>query len=418
MSQSVLVQCPHCRAEGNLADPALFGKAISCPVCQQVFTAPYPAASEPPAAVTPAAVEPIAPPGIDTSLAATVSPPTVEAVQTPSAAEPLANASPAEVSAFQDVTSPAPAVEPIPAEASAPEQLAVAEVPVAATTEPVPVNPAAQFSSSEPLPVPGSAQLAVSTPTTAMNPATPVGFVPAAAVVPVTGQPPAAGQSGAVEALPVDGLPVATASAPPPVVTVPAAAPIAPAIAYPTAIPIAPPPPVDVPGASAAIVAAPVGPITFPGQVAAFPTEIALPQEGVFVPPPGVHTFDGPLPAFLAPPAAPGAEETRFAESLPEPVARGAVKPPKVPSKSTQTIIISTITVILLFATVMFLMGDPSRRFGKKPKSKEPEEDNPIARPLDSGPADQSIEDVFARINAASKPDDKKNDSDGSKEKK
>lgn len=162
----------------------------------------------------------------------------------------------------------------------------------------------------------------------------------------------------------------------------------------------------------------PGAPITFPGQAAAFPTEIALPQDGVFVPPPVAHTFDGPLPAFLAPPSAPGAEETRFAESLPEPVARGSVKPPKAPSKSMQTIIVGTITVVLLFATVMFLMGDPSRRFGKKPKSKVSDEDNPIAQPLDSGPADQSIEDVFARINAASKSGDTKNGSDGSKEKK
>lgn len=404
MSQTVLVQCPHCRAEGNLADPTLFGKAISCPVCQQIFTAPVPTASEPPVAVTPAAIEPIAVPGNDTSVAVAVSASIVEAIPTPSAAEPLAIASPAEVSASCDVTSPVTAVQPIPGEAPAVDNQVVAAVAVAAISEPVAVIPPEPSAIAEPLAVPVVAETAVSTPPAAIDSATPVELVQAVQIAPT---PPAA-QGVPVAATPV-GMPAMPVSSAPFTAEVPTAV---------GSVISAPVPPAVVPAAPVAVAPAPSGPVTFPGQAAAFPTEIALPQEGVFVPPPVEHTFDGPLPAFLAPQAAPGAEETRFAESLPEPVARGSVKPPKVPSKSMQTVIISTITVILLFATVMFLMGDPSRKFGKKPKSKEPEEDNPIARPMDSGPADQSIEDVFARINAASGSGDKKNDSNGSKEKK
>ena len=42
MSQSYMVECPSCHARGELSDPTLLGKAISCPACQFVFTLPMP----------------------------------------------------------------------------------------------------------------------------------------------------------------------------------------------------------------------------------------------------------------------------------------------------------------------------------------------------------------------------------------
>jgi hypothetical protein len=50
-------------------------------------------------------------------------------------------------------------------------------------------------------------------------------------------------------------------------------------------------------------------------------------------------------------------------------------------------------------------MGDPSRRFGQKPKPKGPVEENPIARPFTPQPGDGNVEDIMARINAMSKPE-------------
>lgn len=418
MSQSVLVQCPHCRAEGNLADPALFGQAISCPVCQQVFTAPFPTASEPIASVASVSGDLVAAPGGDANVATPVPPPPVDVVQAPSAVEPVTTAVTTEVFATNDMTSTATLGGSIPGEAPPVENPAVAAVPVAPTPaaaviESVAVIPPEQLASAVPAAVSVAAEPVVPAVPPAINPAMPGDLVPATqfAITPPDGQVVAVqgtAQEVSVGALPAVGLPAMPVSPAPVVAVVPAA--------VSTGIPASIQPALAAPVEPAAGAPGPQGPVTFPGQVAAFPPAVALPQQGVFIPPPVEHTFDGPLPAFLAPAAAPGADEMRFAESLPEPVARGSVKPPKAPSKSMQTIIISTITVILLFSTVMFLMGDPSRKFGKKPKSNQSEEDNPIARPLDSGPADQSIEDVFARINAASGSGNQKNDA--SKEKK
>jgi hypothetical protein len=144
----------------------------------------------------------------------------------------------------------------------------------------------------------------------------------------------------------------------------------------------------------------------FPAQLMAPPpTGHYLPAEpfaGVILPP--VHTMDGPVPGFMAPAPPPGPAELSFAQSLPEPVARGAIQPPKPTSKTNQNLIIGGISAILLFATIVFLMGDPFRRFGKTKPPAEPEEMNPIAKPYVPQPGDTTAEDAFARINALNNP--------------
>jgi hypothetical protein len=109
--------------------------------------------------------------------------------------------------------------------------------------------------------------------------------------------------------------------------------------------------------------------------------------------------MEGPMPAFMAPAPAPGAAEESFAQSLPEPEVRGAVKPPKQPSKQMQYMIYGSITVIVLFATIMFLAGDPFR--GRAPKKQKPVE-------VESHPAQQdgpqeSMEDLLKRIQNSNK---------------
>lgn len=164
--------------------------------------------------------------------------------------------------------------------------------------------------------------------------------------------------------------------------------------------PVVAAPPIVAPPLAGGAAWPPVG-TAIPGLPAAPPPIQPFSIEGS-APPRDQHEIDGPLPSFLTPQAAPGAAEEHFASSLPEPAARGNVKPPKLPSRQTQKLIIGTVSAIVVFAMIMFLLGDPWRRFGKKPKSKEPLEDNPIARPLEDGPA-ESVEDVFARINAMNK---------------
>ena len=133
------------------------------------------------------------------------------------------------------------------------------------------------------------------------------------------------------------------------------------------------------------------------------PSEIVFPVTGDFLVAER-PAMEGPTPAFMAPLPPPGAAEVGFAESLPEPVARGAVKPHKPPSQTMVRVVVGSITAIVLFATVMFLMGDPMR--GRKPKLKGPVEENPIAGK--GTPPGESIENIFDRINATSKPNDNK----------
>ena len=91
-----------------------------------------------------------------------------------------------------------------------------------------------------------------------------------------------------------------------------------------------------------------------------------------------------------------------FAQSLPEPAARGSVQPPKLMSKTVRMLVVGSVTAIVLFATIMFLMGDPLR--GKKPQASKPVEETPAA---DKTPPGESIENIFDRINASSKSSDK-----------
>ena len=157
-------------------------------------------------------------------------------------------------------------------------------------------------------------------------------------------------------------------------------------------------PQADAPGA------APIAPPPAAGMwsVGPAPSEIVFPVTGDFLVPER-PAMEGPTPDFMAPLPPPGAAELGFAESLPEPVARGAVKPHKPPSKALVRVAVGSITVIVLFATIMFLMGDPMR--GRKPKLKGPVEENPIAGKTQPG---DSSENIFDRINATSKPNDNK----------
>jgi hypothetical protein len=112
--------------------------------------------------------------------------------------------------------------------------------------------------------------------------------------------------------------------------------------------------------------------------------------------------MEGPVPAFMAPAPVAGAAEEMFAQSLPTPGVRGSVQPPKLPSKTVQMVIIGSITVIVLFVTVMFLAGDPMR--SPKPKLAKT---TAKEKSVEAAPSGESIENVFERINASSKPKDK-----------
>lgn len=156
-----------------------------------------------------------------------------------------------------------------------------------------------------------------------------------------------------------------------------------------------------------------VSPVPAPPTVGQFPAQLmAPPPTGHYLPTepfagvnlPPVHEMDGPVPGFMAPAPPPGVAELSFAQSLPEPVARGAIQPPKPTSKANQNLIIGGISAILLFAAIVFLMGDPFRRFGKTKPPEEPAEMNPIAKPYVPQPGDTTAEDAFARINALNNP--------------
>lgn len=302
MSVSVMIECPHCHAQGNLADPALFGQSISCPVCQKTFTAPVPANSEPAASV----------PVVTAS--ATPSPDPVEA--NPSAAPTMAS--------------------PIPAATAFPDsQLAPPVSPTADT--------AIATAASMPMVIP----TVVAQPSGAPAPA---GF---AAVSPE-------------QLAQMPGMLVAVAVSTEPAQPVPA-------------VPVQPP--------------APVWPMAVPGPAVPPPVVTGDFLMGERAP------MEGPMPAFMAPAPAPGAAEESFAQSLPEPEVRGAVKPPKQQSKQMQYMIYGSITVIVLFATIMFLAGDPFR--GRAPKKQKPVE-------VESHPAQQdgpqeSMEDLLKRIQNSNK---------------
>ena len=340
MSVSVMVQCPSCQAQGNLADPALFGQPISCPACQQVFVAPFPADAAP--AVV---AEPIPPVTAVTEPGPTLPP------------EPTPAAPPAPLCAIPGLGSVsetrATDTEVLAAGSTASRSVPPTEVLSAAALLQQSVDSAGFI---EPATAPPNPQpVVVATVAVVLPP----GTVPGTPIQPVTfGVTPDVAQQ------------VPSAS--------PAFAVVESTVTTPSRLPAGPGEP-------------PPGGVTFP-------------EDGV-IPDRTVLTIEGPLPEFLAPPPEPGHAEVSFAQSLPEPVARGNVQPPKMPSKQVQMIAIGAISVILLFATVMFLMGDPSRKFGKKPKPNGPVEDNPIARPFTPQPGDGNVEDIMARINAMSKPE-------------
>jgi hypothetical protein len=408
MSISVHVQCPHCHSQGDLADPALFGQSISCPACQHVFVAPMP-------------------PSIPTPLSAAVA----VAVPPPIAAEPapvVAESMP--INAVADAAVPME-VAPTPAPIELPAVAAIAQ------TEPAPAA----------IPLPSTVAIA----TTVVVDQTDIPTVPASAVamhIPQDPIPAAAGTADPTQLLSAMATIEAPMQVPPavlmpqtagiPVVTVTpiatpgdngssaAPVPAVPALAFGAAAMTATPPAGPLPVAVATPIAtAPMAPVpTTSAPVAAAPT--ASPAGQPYFPPAGSDfspvgpapagpVFEGPVPAFMAPPAQPGAAEMQFASSLPDPQARGNVKPPKMPSKGVMNIALGTVAVIMLFATVMFLLGDPLRGWGKVPKPKGPVEENPIAKPLEPGQGDSSIEDVFARINAASKSDSGSNDKEKDK---
>ncbi len=355
MVESYPIECPHCHAKGNLADASLLGQAICCPTCQQVFVAPLPVSA-------------------------------AAAVPVPVVAIPPAPA----------VTIPAAPVQPV----------AVAEVPQP-TPESAPQAPVAQT----PIPQAPSVAEAVAPPATTWK----FGAAPEevlASSVPVVSVSIPSAVAPAVVAPIADAVPVAAVPMPVQPVAAPVAAapvmPAAPVVAY-APVPV----PTVVPGALGQLMA-PVAPDqTAPAAAGQFfpqvagppPTEHYLPSEpfaGVVLPP--VHAMDGPIPSFMAPPPPPGQAEMSFAQSLPEPVARGAVQPPKQISKTNQNLIIGGISAILLFAAVMFLMGDPFRRVGKTKPPEEPAEMNPIAKPYVPQAGDTTAEDAFARINALNNP--------------
>ena len=368
MSLSVLVQCPHCHAQGNLADPALFGQAISCPGCQQTFVAPTPADQMPPA---PTAVEPPPP-----------------ALVAPAATGDLVTAAPAsEVPPTPEMTghSPPPAV---PLEATGWPTQPIQTVGTVSAAAPFAAEAVANVAAATGVPV--VVEQAVME---VVSPDQAVGIAPpAAGVVSSVVQQPVV-----VPAIPVGvGLPgadgVTSFAVPMPVPHGDASA----------VAPVAQPP---MAGMSPAGIVAPAPGWENAGNVQpapAAPSEIHFPVTGDFLVPER-PAMEGPTPAFMAPPPPPGDAEVGFAHSLPEPVARGAVKPHTPPSKTLMRVVIGSITVIMLFATIMFLMGDPLR--GKKPKLKPPVEDNPIAGK--GAPRDESIENIFDRINNASKSNNK-----------
>ena len=320
MSLSILVHCPHCHAEGNLADPTLFGQAISCPVCQQVFVAPTPTA---------AVVEP--------------------AVTIPAVAEVAAVPTPA-----PELTS-IPTAQPL---TGLPEPVATATIDGLLQTAPVPASTMFE-------------ETVLALPPIGISPhVEPGGAIPVA-------QPWGAEPIPTVVAIPIVAAPSATIATPFPPEAFASGVSPAPQVPLPNSAP------------STGV---------FTGQASGQPVFPAAGED--FLAPVG-QTFDGPLPQFMAPPPPPGAAEVSFAQSLPEPVARGAVQPPKIPSKTVMRFAIGSVSLIVVVATVVFLLGDPLRKVGKDTKPKGPEEMNPIARPFkpEQGGGD-SMEDAIARMKA------------------
>jgi hypothetical protein len=331
MSESVFVQCPHCNAQGNLADPALFGQAISCPVCQQTFVAPMPGGLVPPVATVHPVPAEINPPGPA---------PTAAAVAGPTTAVPVA-------------------------------ETMTAGVPTPVELPPPSVDIPAPMAGSAPFAVQDAAGLDVAT-----------ASVAAATVVP----------AGVAET----GFAILPTDIAAPTAQSPAAA------TTPTMTPAMTPVPHEYAAGAAPVPQAPASvpqvPVAGTWPVGTAPAEAPFAVTGDFLVPER-PAMEGPTPAFMAPLPPPGAAEVGFAASLPEPEARGAVRPHKPPSKTMMRVAIGSVSAILLVATVLFLMGDPLR--GKKPKLKKPVQEAPVAG------KQESIEDVFQRINASSKSNDK-----------
>ena len=355
MSVSIPIECPHCHAQGNLADPALLGQPICCPTCQQVFVAPLP----PPPPIPPMDLAPV-----PASAAVSDTTPVDPAVVIPQAIIP-------------EVPAPSPAAP-------------AAELPPQSTEQPVAAIPTTA--------VDGSVAAQVETP----------------AIAPATWKFGAAPEAALTAATPVVTVAIAQASLSPSVTAVipdPIAAAVVP-------IPLSPVPAAMVPDGLTHSAAGQVMPgQVMPGQVMPgqiMPGQIMpgqapasmAPGAGMFFPPdatssaspPVVHALDGPLPGFMAPAAPPGQAELSFAQSLPEPAAR-AITPPNPQSRLIQNLAIGAVSVIVLFAAVMFLMGDPFRQVGKNKRGAPKEVKSKVATP-----SDVTTEDAFSRINALNTP--------------
>lgn len=331
MSVSIPIECPHCHAQGNLADPGLLGQPICCPTCQQVFVAPLPPTNPP-----------------------------MDLVQTPApTAVPTASPVDPAVVITQAIVPELPVPNPAPA----------AEMTPQSTQQPAPVILATV-----------DASVAAQIETPAAAPAMwKFGAAPEAAL---TTSPPVV----------TVAIPLATSS---PEVTAAIAAPSVPIAVFP------------VPAAMVPDALTPSAGFVMPGQVmpGQAPASLAT-AAGMYFPPdvtssampPVVHTLDGPLPGFMAPAAPPGQAELSFAQSLPEPVAR-PITPPNPQAKRIQNLAIAVVSVIVLFAAVMFLMGDPFRQVGKNKRGAPKETKSNVATP-----SDVTTEDAFSRINALNAP--------------
>ncbi|MBS0204404.1 MAG: HEAT repeat domain-containing protein [Planctomycetes bacterium] len=102
MTQSFMVECPHCHVRGELADPQLLGKAIACPNCQQTFAVMPP----------PGTTNPTATPAVDESAQLTSAPVTSAEPGVPAlTVQPVSIPSTVRRSPFQQ--SPKPKLNPL-----------------------------------------------------------------------------------------------------------------------------------------------------------------------------------------------------------------------------------------------------------------------------------------------------------------
>ena len=238
-----------------------------------------------------------------------------------------------------------------------------------------------------PSPLPASAPGSIPAPAPILTAGPVAGFSPAIPTVPVAVAPPVMGTQPVPA--PVSYAPPVTAAPGmfPPAGTVPtiAATPFSPGVQAPAYVPAL----ASMPAQSDVAQAGAPSAVVFPGFG---------PSAGVEFP-----QMAGPLPAFMAP-AHPGPAELNFAQSLPEPPARVALKPRKTLNKQQQMYVYGGIAAIVVTSMVIFLMGDPLRG-GMRRKPLKPSTDSSSAR--QPKVPEESVENIFDRIKSASKKDGK-----------